>query len=54
MKANLKNPITRAELDKMLSIYAIKLLGMKHATEKSVTYPDVSNKLGDLAFYIQE
>jgi len=54
MKANLKNPITRAELDKMLSIYAIKLLWMKHATEKSVTYPDVSNKLGDLAFYIQE
>lgn len=54
MKANLKNPITRAELDKMLSIYAIKLLGMKHVTEKSVTYPDVSNKLGDLAFYIQE
>ena len=54
MKANLKSPITRAELDKMLSIYAIKLLGMKHVTEKSVTYPDVSNKLGDLAFYIQE
>ena len=54
MKANLKSPITRAELDKMLSIYAIKLLGMKHVHEKSVTYPDVSNKLGDLAFYIQE
>ena len=54
MDANLTNPITRAELDKMLSVYAIKLLWMNHVIEEWVTYPDVNDSLGDLAYYIQE
>ena len=54
MDANLTNPITRAELDKMLSVYATKLLWMNHVIEEEVTYPDVNDSLGDLAYYIQE
>lgn len=54
MKANLKKNLTRAELAKMLSVYSEELLWRTRVKNESVTYPDVSDKLGDLAYYIQE
>lgn len=54
MKANLRKNLTRAELAKMLSVYSEELLGRTRVKNESVTYPDVSDKLGDLAYYIQE
>ena len=54
MKANLKRNLTRAELAKMMSIYSEELLGRTRVKSGSVSYPDVSDKLWDLAYYIQE
>ena len=54
MKANLRKNLTRAELAKMLSVYSEELLGRTRVKNESVTYPDVSDKLGDLAYFIQE
>lgn len=54
MKANLRKNLTRAELAKMLSVYSEELLWRTRIKNESVTYPDVSDKLGDLAYYIQE
>ena len=54
MKAGLTNPLTRAELDKMMSIYSKQLLGRTYVVNETVSYPDVDSRLGNLAYYIQE
>jgi len=54
MKANFNKPITRAELDKMMSIYAKYLLWRSYIVNENVSYPDVDSSLWDLASYIQE
>jgi len=54
MKANFSDPLTRAELDKMMSIYAKQLLWRNYVVNDTVSYPDVDNSLGDLPYYIQE
>jgi len=54
MKANFASPLTRAELDKMMSVYAKQLLGRSYVINENVSYPDVDNSLWDLPYYIQE
>ena len=54
MKSNLSSPLTRAELDKMMSIYSKQLLWRSYVVNETVSYPDVDSKLGNLAYYIQE
>jgi len=54
MKANFASPLTRAELDKMMSVYAKQLLGRSYVVNENVSYPDVDNSLWDLPYYIQE
>ena len=54
MKANMNKNLTRAELAKMMSVYSEELLERERVKNESVTYPDVSDKLWDLAYYIQE
>lgn len=54
MKANMNRNLTRAELAKMMSVYSEELLWKTRVKNESVSYPDVTDKLWDLAYYIQE
>ena len=54
MKSNLSSPLTRAELDKMMSIYSKQLLWRTYVVNETVSYPDVDSRLGNLVYYIQE
>lgn len=51
--ARLDQPLTRAELAKMMSVYVTQILGKDKVITGTVQYPDVDEKLGDLAQYIQ-
>ena len=51
--ARLDQPLTRAELAKMMVVYIVKVLEKQPLLTWTVTYPDVTEKLGDLAGYIQ-
>ena len=51
--ARLDQPLTRAELAKMMSVYVTKVLGKQPVLTGVVQYPDVDSKMGDLADYIQ-
>ena len=51
--ARLDQPLTRAELAKMMVVYIAKVLEKQPLLTWTVTYPDVTEKLGDLAGYIQ-
>ena len=52
-KARLDQPLTRAELAKMMSVYAMKEYHLKPLITGAVNYKDVNTDLGDLADYIQ-
>ena len=51
--ARLDQPLTRAELAKMMSVYVTKVLGKQPILTGVAQYPDVDSKMGDLADYIQ-
>ena len=51
--ARLDQPLTRAELAKMMSVYVTKVLGKQPVLTEVAQYPDVDSKMGDLADYIQ-
>lgn len=51
--ARLNDPLTRAELAKMMSMYATKVLGKQIVITGEVKYADVDSSLGDLADYIK-
>ena len=51
--ARLDQPLTRAELAKMMSVYVTKILGKQPVVTGTVQYADVDEKLWDLAGYIQ-
>ncbi len=52
-KARLNDPLTRAELAKMMAMYATKVLGKQILTTGEVNYVDVDSSLGDLADFIK-
>ena len=53
-EARLDQPLTRAELAKMMVVYVAKVLGKQPVITGDVSYQDVdANKLGDLAGYIK-
>ena len=52
-KARLNDPLTRAELAKMMAMYATKVLGKQIVTTGEVNYADVDSSLGDLADFIK-
>ncbi|MBB1557640.1 MAG: S-layer homology domain-containing protein [candidate division SR1 bacterium] len=52
-EARLDQPLTRAELAKIMSVYAMKEYHLKPLREGAVNYKDVNADLGDLADYIQ-
>lgn len=49
----LDQPLTRAELAKIMSVYAMKEYHLKPLRAAAVNYKDVNTDLGDLADYIQ-
>lgn len=51
--ARLDQPLTRAELAKMMSVYVTKVLGKQPVLTGVAQYPDVDSKMGDLADYVQ-
>ena len=51
--ARLDQPLTRAELAKIMSVYAMKEYHLKPLITGAVSYKDVNADLGDLADYIQ-
>lgn len=51
--ARLDQPLTRAELAKMMSVYVTKVLGKQPVLTGVAQYSDVDSKMGDLADYIQ-
>ena len=51
--ARIDQPLTRAELAKMMSVYVTKVLGKQPVLTGVAQYPDVDSKMGDLADYIQ-
>ena len=52
--ARLDQPLTRAELAKMMVVYMVKIANKSPVVTGTVSYPDVkSEELGDLAGYIQ-
>ena len=51
--ARLDQPLTRAELAKIMSVYAMKEYHLKPLKVGAVNYKDVNADLGDLADYIQ-
>ncbi len=51
--ARLDHSLTRAEMAKMMAVYATKILGKTPVTTGTVQYADVDANLGDLADYIQ-
>ena len=52
-EARLDQPLTRAELAKIMSVYAMKEYHLKPLKAGAVNYKDVNVDLGDLADYIQ-
>mgnify|MGYP001681623766 CR=1 FL=1 len=52
-EARLDQPLTRAELAKIMSVYAMKEYHLKPLITGAVNYKDVNADLGDLADYIQ-
>jgi len=50
--ARLDQPLTRAELAKMMVVYVAKILKKSTVVKETVTYNDVNESLGDLAGYI--
>ena len=52
-EARLDQPLTRAELAKIMSVYAMKEYHLKPLKVGAVNYKDVNADLGDLADYIQ-
>ena len=52
-EARLDQPLTRAELAKIMSVYAMKEYHLKPLRAGVVNYKDVNADLGDLADYIQ-
>ena len=52
-EARLEQPLTRAELAKIMSVYAMKEYHLKPLITGAVNYKDVNADLGDLADYIQ-
>lgn len=52
-EARLDQPLTRAELAKIMSVYAMKEYHLKPLRAAAVNYKDVNTDLGDLADYIQ-
>ena len=52
-EARLDQPLTRAELAKIMSVYAMKEYHLKPFKAGAVNYKDVNADLGDLADYIQ-
>ena len=52
--ANMYGAITRAEMAKMLSVYATKVLGMEANTAAACTFSDIDSVKGDLHEYIIE
>jgi hypothetical protein len=50
--ANMYGKITRAEMAKMLSVYAMEVLGMKPDTSKVCNFTDIASVKGDLHDYI--
>ena len=52
-EARLDQPLTRAELAKIMSVYAMKEYHLKPLITGAVNYKDVNTDLGDLADYIQ-
>ena len=52
-EARLDQPLTRAELAKIMSVYAMKEYHLKPFKAEAVNYKDVNADLGDLADYIQ-
>jgi hypothetical protein len=52
--ANMTSPISRAQMAKMLSVYATKILGMTPDTSKDCTFSDIASVQGDLHDYIIE
>ena len=52
-EARLDQPLTRAELAKIMSVYAMKEYHLKPLITGAANYKDVNTDLGDLADYIQ-
>ena len=52
-EARLDQPLTRAELAKIMSVYAMKEYHLKPLRAGAANYKDVNTDLGDLADYIQ-
>ena len=52
-EVRLDQPLTRAELAKIMSVYAMKEYHLKPLRTAAVNYKDVNTDLGDLADYIQ-
>ena len=52
-EARLDQPLTRAELAKIMSVYVMKEYHLKPFKAGAVNYKDVNADLGDLADYIQ-
>ena len=52
-EARLDQPLTRAELAKIMSVYAMKEYHLKPLITGAANYKDVNADLGDLADYIQ-
>ena len=52
--ANMYGAITRAEMAKMLSVYATEVLGMTPDTSAACTFSDIASVKGDLHDYIIE
>ena len=52
--ANMYGAITRAEMAKMLSVYAVESLGYKADSSKACTFSDIASVKGDLHDYIIE
>ena len=50
--ANMYGAITRAEMAKMLSVYATEVLGMPSNTAAACTFSDIASVKGDLHDYI--
>jgi hypothetical protein len=52
--ANMYSPITRAEMAKMLSVYAKETLGKELDTSAACTFTDIDSVKGDLHDFIIE
>ena len=50
--ANMYGAITRAEMAKMLSVYAMEVLGLTPDTSRACTFTDIASVKGDLHDYI--